>query len=59
VVYEKKATDVLLNWFHQHLTHPYAKKEEKKHYAEITSLSEKQITAWLINARQKNNMNKN
>ena len=33
-------------------------KEEKKQLAEITSLSEKQITTWLINARQKNKINK-
>ena len=58
MVYEKKTTVVLLNWFHQHLTHPYATKEEKKQLAEITSLSEKQITTWLINARLKNNINK-
>jgi hypothetical protein len=51
--YDKNSTDALVNWLQQHQSHPYATKKEKEELALKTSLSIKQITTWLINARQK------
>jgi hypothetical protein len=51
--YDKISTDALVNWLQQHQSHPYATNKEKEELALKTSLSIKQITTWLINARQK------
>ena len=53
MTYDKNSTDVLVNWLQQHQSHPYATKKEKEELALKTSLSIKQITTWLINARHK------
>ena len=53
-VYDRKIIDILNNWYLKHKTNPYASKEEKMELVNQTSLSEKQITTWLINARFKN-----
>ena len=53
-VYDRKIIDILNNWYLKHKTYPYASKEEKMELVNQTSLSEKQITTWLINARFKN-----
>ena len=56
MIYDKKTYEVLKNWFTKHESHPYATKEQKIDLANLTSLSEKQVTAWLINARRKKSM---
>ena len=54
IVYDQKIIDILNTWYLKHENNPYATKEQKKELVFQTSLTEKQITTWLINTRHKN-----
>ena len=44
---------ILKKWLNENICNPYASKETKKYLSDKTSLTEQQITAWLIYERQK------
>ena len=58
MIYKNQISEILNEWFERNRNHPYASKAEKTALSELTSLTEKQITTWLINARQKHNFQK-
>ncbi|CAI7586725.1 unnamed protein product [Penicillium viridicatum] len=49
----KPVTDILRDWLHEHLDHPYPSKEEKQMFMTRTGLSISQISNWFINARRR------
>lgn len=48
----KKSTDILKNWFLQHIQNPYPCHEAKETLSKLTSLSRKQIQNWFTNTRK-------
>ena len=57
MLYDQKTNETLNHWYLQHESNPYATKDQKIELAKLTSLTVKQVTNWLINARmaKKNN----
>ena len=51
--YNTKTSKILQDWFEKNQSNPYATKYQKTELAELTSLTAKQVSTWLINARQK------
>ncbi|KAL2007720.1 hypothetical protein VTN00DRAFT_7702 [Thermoascus crustaceus] len=49
----KPVTDILRQWFHEHLDHPYPSEEDKQIFMSRTGLSISQISNWFINARRR------
>lgn len=47
------ATQLLEQWFEQHIHHPYLTKKEKESLAEQTGLSAKQVSTWFANTRRR------
>ena len=51
MTYNEEVNATLKNWLKKNEANPYATKTQKKELSELTALTEKQITNWLINAR--------
>ncbi|KAJ5509451.1 hypothetical protein N7527_011594 [Penicillium freii] len=49
----KPVTDILRDWLHEHLDHPYPSEEEKQMFMTRTGLSLSQVNNWFINARRR------
>jgi len=49
----KKSTDILKNWFLQHIQNPYPCHEAKETLSRMTGLSRKQIQNWFTNTRKR------
>ncbi|MCJ1468526.1 hypothetical protein MMC07_007155, partial [Pseudocyphellaria aurata] len=50
----KAVTDLLRQWFHDHIAHPYPTEDEKQRLMHETGLNMSQISNWFINARRRN-----
>jgi len=50
--YSKPVTKILMNWFKDHLNHPYPTEEQRQQLCEITGLSRKQLRVWFIDTRR-------
>jgi hypothetical protein len=50
--YSKFVTKILMNWFKEHLNHPYPSEEQRQQLCEITGLSRKQLRVWFIDTRR-------
>ena len=53
MIYDKKTNEILNNWFSQNISNPYATQAQKTDLAKATSLTVKQVSTWLTNARYK------
>ena len=51
MTYNEEVNATLKNWLKKNEANPYATKTQKKELSELTALTDKQITNWLINAR--------
>ena len=51
----KWATDILKQWFYDHIAHPYPTENEKQELCKITGLGMTQLSNWFINARRRQN----
>jgi hypothetical protein len=49
----EEARSFLLEWFNDHISHPYPTEEEKEEFSEKTGLTKKQIKDWFVNARMR------
>ncbi|EWC46954.1 hypothetical protein DRE_03716 [Drechslerella stenobrocha 248] len=49
----KQVTDLLRNWLHAHLHHPYPTEDQKLELVSQTGLTMNQISNWFINARRR------
>ncbi|KAF3311394.1 hypothetical protein TWF173_008373 [Orbilia oligospora] len=49
----KQVTDLLRNWLHAHLHHPYPTEDQKLELVNQTGLTMNQISNWFINARRR------
>ncbi|KAK6341153.1 hypothetical protein TWF696_008240 [Orbilia brochopaga] len=49
----KQVTDLLRNWLHAHLHHPYPTEDQKLDLVNQTGLTMNQISNWFINARRR------
>jgi hypothetical protein len=50
--YSNAVTKILVNWFKDHLHHPYPLEEERRALCESTGLSRKQLRVWFIDTRR-------